>query len=159
MLTSRADLAIAESVRLIQDLARKRTSSALARLAAKMASNMHGAGQFDKIEGLIRDMISKLEAEADADASRKSWCDRNLADASRQKSGKTAEVAKLTSRIDVIPARSAQLQSEVAALQDELANLAKSPDLDTALMIISGYDKELIMTDDLGQSLPIMSIV
>ena len=44
-------------------------------------------------------------------------------------------------------------------MQDELANLAKSPDLDTALMIISGYDGELIMTDDLGQSLPIMSIV
>ena len=109
MLTSRADLAIAESVRLIQDLARNRTPSALARLAAKMASNMHGAGQFDKIEGLIRDMISKLEAEADADASRKSWCDRNLADASQQKSDKTAEVAKLTSRTDVVPARSAQL--------------------------------------------------
>ena len=74
-----------------------------------MTSSMHGPGQFDKIKGLIRDMISKLEAEADADASRKSWCDRNLADASQQKSDKTAEVAKLTSRIDVIPARSAQL--------------------------------------------------
>merc|ERR1719245_1626113 len=91
-----------------------------------MTSTMHGGGQFDKIKGLIRDMIAKLEGEADADASRKSWCDRNLADANQQKSDKTAEIAKLTSRIDVMSARSAQLKSEVAALQGELANLAKS---------------------------------
>merc|ERR1719195_1806928 len=91
-----------------------------------MTSSMHGGGQFDKIKGLIRDMIAKLEGEADADASRKSWCDRNLADANQQKSDKTAEIAKLTSRIDVMSARSAQLKSEVAALQDELAKLAKS---------------------------------
>merc|ERR1740129_2466947 len=91
-----------------------------------MTSSMHGGGQFDKIKGLIRDMISKLEGEADADASRKSWCDRNLADANQQKSDKTAEVSKLTSRIDVMSARSAQLKAEVAALQGELAKLAKS---------------------------------
>jgi len=125
-LTSKADLAIVESVRLVRDLARKEKSSALALLAARMTSSMHGGGQFDKIKGLIRDMISKLESEADADASRKSWCDRNLADANQQKSDKAAEIAKLTSRIDVKSARSAQLKSEVAALQGELAKLAKS---------------------------------
>merc|ERR1719284_672263 len=126
MLTSKADLAIFESVRLVRDLARKEKSSALALLAARMTSSMHGRGQFDKIKALIRDMISKLEGEADADASRKSWCDRNLADANQQKSDKTAEIAKLTSRIDVMSARSAQLKSEVAALQGELAKLAKT---------------------------------
>merc|ERR1740121_1581747 len=92
-LTSTADLAIFESVRFVRDLARKENSSALTLLAARMTSSMRGGGQFDKIKGLIRDMISKLEGEADADASRKSWCDRNLADANQQKSDKTDEIA------------------------------------------------------------------
>merc|ERR1719464_2534770 len=126
MLTSKADLAIFESARLVRDLARKENSSELTLLAARMTSTMHGGGQFDKIKGLIRDMIAKLEGEADADASRKSWCDRNLADAHQQKSDKTDEIAKLTSRINLMSARSTQLKSEVAALQEELANLAKS---------------------------------
>merc|ERR1719401_1166779 len=96
-----------------------------------MTSSIRGGGQFDEIGGLIRDMIERLEGEADADASRKAWCDRNLADANQQKSDKTAEIAKITSRIDVMSARSAQLKSEVAALQEELAKLAKSQlDLD-----------------------------
>merc|ERR1719512_422546 len=93
MLNSKADLAIFESARLVRDVARKENSSALTLLAARMTSSMHGGGQFDKIKGLIRDMISKLEGEADADASRKSWCDRNLADAEQQKSDKTDEIA------------------------------------------------------------------
>merc|ERR1712039_676373 len=38
----------------------------------------------------------------------------------------TGEISKLTSRINVMSARSAQLKSEVAALQGELAKLAKS---------------------------------
>merc|ERR1740123_2888165 len=71
-------------------------------------------------------MITKLEGEADADASRKTWCDRNLADAHQQQSDKTDEISKLTSRIDLMSARSTQLKSEVAALQGELAKLAKS---------------------------------
>merc|ERR1719464_1681959 len=125
-LASKADLAIDESVRLIRDLARKQNSSALALLAARMTSSSRGGGQFDKIKGLIRDMIAKLEGEADADASRKSWCDRNLADAHQRKSDKTDEIAKLTSRINLMSARSTQLKSEVAALQGELAKLAKS---------------------------------
>merc|ERR1719464_2060941 len=91
-----------------------------------MTSTSSGSGQFDKITGLIRDMIAKLEGEADADASRKSWCDRNLADAHQQKSDKTDEISKLTSRINLMSARSNQLKSEVAALQGELAKLAKS---------------------------------
>merc|ERR1719517_44700 len=91
-----------------------------------MTSSIRGGGQFDKIKGLIRDMISKLEGEADADASRKAWCDRNLADTHQQKSDKTDEISRLTSRINVMSARSTQLKSEVAALQGELANLAKS---------------------------------
>jgi len=127
-LSSGAKSVIFESVRLVRDLARKEKSSKLTQLAARMTSASHSssAGQFEKVKGLIRDMISKLEGEADADASRKAWCDRNLADANQQKSDKTNEISKLSSRINLMSARSTQLKSEVAALQGELSKLAKS---------------------------------
>merc|ERR1719203_166607 len=97
-------------------------------LANKMSSQMHSGGgdQFQKIKGLIRDMISKLEGEEETDASQKAWCDRNLADTRQRKSEKMSEIAKLTSRIDLMSSKSAQLKAEVAELQDQLAKLAKS---------------------------------
>jgi len=98
----------------------------LTQLAAKMISSMHGADQFKKVKGLIRDMIARLEAEAAADAAKKAWCDRNLADSRQKKSEKTKEIAKLTTRIDKNTATSSQLKEEVATLQGQLAKLAQS---------------------------------
>merc|ERR1719401_120009 len=91
-------------------------------------SVMHsGSGdQFKKIKGLIRDMIAKLEAEAEADASKKAWCDRNLADTRQKKAEKNAEISKLTTRIDRASSKSAQLKGEISALQEALAKLAQS---------------------------------
>merc|ERR1719499_405187 len=125
-LTSGSDLAVLESVRLVRDLGEKQHSHALTQLAAKMTAAMHAKDQFKKIKGLIRDMIDRLESEAEADASRKSWCDRQLADTRQRESEKVAEIAKQTSRIDFMDANSAQLKSEVAALQGQLAALAQS---------------------------------
>jgi len=127
-LASGADLAIFESVRFVRDLAQKQHSHVLAQLAAKMTSVMHTSGgdQFKKIKDLIRDMIAKLEREADADASKKAWCDRNLADTRQRKSEKTDEISKLTTKIDVMSSKSAQLKAEIAALQGQLAKLAQS---------------------------------
>jgi len=127
-LASGADLTIFESVRFVRDFAQKQNSRALAQLAVKMTSVMHGSGrdQFKKIKGLIRDMIAKLEREAEADASKKAWCDRNLADARQRKSEKTNEISKLTTKIDMMSSKSAQLKGEVAALQEQLAKLAQS---------------------------------
>merc|ERR1719221_74439 len=119
-----SDSAIADSVKFVRDLAGKHHSNALAQLAAKMTSAMHGADQFKKVKGLIRDMISRLEEEAAADASKKAWCDRQLADTRQKKTEKTNEIAKLTTRIDKMSATSAQLKEQIAALQGQLAKLA-----------------------------------
>merc|ERR1719277_614849 len=86
-----------------------------------------GSGDpFSKIKGLIADMIDKLEAEASADATKKAYCDKELKETNTKKSEKTAEIEKLSTRIDQASATSAKLKAEVAALQDELAKLAKS---------------------------------
>merc|ERR1711920_1035269 len=125
-LTSRTDLASLEVVRLIRDLARKQGSGALMQLASKMSSAMHSKDPFSKVKGLISDMVARLEQEASADATKKAYCDKELAETNTKKEEKSSEIAKLSTRIDRMVARSAQLKNEVGALQNQLAKLAKS---------------------------------
>merc|ERR1719401_3268476 len=86
----------------------------------------NGQDPFAKIKGLISDMIARLENEADADASHKAYCDKELGETNVKHADKTAEIEKLSTSIDQMTARSAQLKEEVARLQKELAELAAS---------------------------------
>jgi len=100
--------------------------------AAHMGTQSESRDVFAKIKGLIVDMISRLEAEADADATRKSYCDKELRESNEKKNDKTAEIKKQTTRIDRMAARSSALKDDVASLQSELARLAKAQsDMDT----------------------------
>jgi len=111
--------------RFIRNLADKHP--ALAQLASEMAM-LHGSQDdiFAKVKVLISDMISKLEEEAEADATKKAYCDKELAYNDEKKANKDAEIAKLTSQIDQMSAKSAQLKEQVATLGKELAEIASS---------------------------------
>merc|ERR1719281_836484 len=118
------------AVRFIRQLAKNQKSPALAQLASRMAStirfsNGNQADIFAKVKGLIRDMIEKLEAEAEADATKKAYCDKELAETNQKKDDKTAEIEKLGAKIESSKAKSAKLKEEVATLQKELAALVK----------------------------------
>merc|ERR1712039_303017 len=91
---------------------------------AMRSSAAQGADPFGKVKGLIADMIEKLESEAEADATHKAYCDKELAESNQKKADKEGEIAKLSTKIDQMNARSAQLKSEVAGLQKALAELA-----------------------------------
>jgi hypothetical protein len=128
-ISSRADLAGFEAVRLVRDLARKENAPLLAQLAARMGSVIrsgNGDNVFAKVEELIRDMITRLEEEAGADATEKAYCDKELAESKAKKEDKEAEIEKLTTSIDQMSAKSATLKEQVAALQKGLAELASS---------------------------------
>merc|ERR1719271_2039410 len=77
-MSSGTDLASFEAVRFVRDLAQKQKSTALAQLASRMVTAMRsGSGDpFAKVKGLISDMIEKLLAEAEADATEKAYCDK-----------------------------------------------------------------------------------
>merc|ERR1719394_1546632 len=109
------------------DLARKQNSKSLAQLASRIsAMSRSGEVPFEKIKGLIADMIERLESEGEADASHKAYCDKELHEATVKHDDKTAEIEKLSTAIDQMSSRKAVLEEEVATLMKELADIAKS---------------------------------
>merc|ERR1711972_843088 len=83
-LKARSDLARAEVVTLVKKLADKHHSTALSQLASRIAAVMRfgttgGADPFGKIKSLIADMITKLEKEAQSEATEKAYCDEQMA--------------------------------------------------------------------------------
>jgi len=130
-LQSRTDLVNSEVVTLVKKLARDQHSAALNQLASRISAVVKyggrgGADPFAKIKGLISDMIGKLEAEAEAEATEKAYCDEQMAKTEAKKSELEATIAKLTSKIDKAASKSAELKEEVRELQKELAELASS---------------------------------
>merc|ERR1719203_833675 len=130
-LASGSDLAKAEAVRFVRDLARKSKSTALAQLASRMSSAMRlgaaaGEDPFAKVKGLITDMIATLESEAEEDASHKAYCDKEMSEANAKKDELTAESDKLSTKIAQNKAASAKLKEAVATLQQELAGMARA---------------------------------
>merc|ERR1719456_61297 len=128
---SGADLAKFEAVRFIRDLARKNKAPALAQLASRISSAMRlgaaaGEDPFAKVKGLITDMIATLESEAEADATQKAYCDKEMSETNAKKDDLTAESDKLSTKIAQDKAASAKLKEEVATLQQELADMAKA---------------------------------
>jgi len=130
-ISTRADLVNFETARFVKELARKQHSTELAQLASRISSTVRFNGGsradiFGKIKGLISDMISKLEEEAEGDATEKAFCDKELGETNMKKDDKTAEIEKLSAKIDKMSAKSKQLKDEVATLQEELAKLTTS---------------------------------
>jgi len=130
-LNSAEDLANFEAVRLVRDLARKTGDAALTQLAARMAAAVRhadagSADPFSKVKELIKGMIETLLGDAQADASHKAYCDKELGESAEKKAEKTATIDKLSTQIDSMTAKSSQLKEQAAKLQKELADLASS---------------------------------
>merc|ERR1719324_1100256 len=93
---------------------------------AMRASSQSDEDIFGKVKGLIRDMIEKLLKDAQADATEKAFCDKEMAETAAKKADKESAIEKLSTKIDAQNAKSAKLKAEVAELEKELAALAKS---------------------------------
>merc|ERR1719199_1143000 len=129
-LQSSTDLKNAEVTNVIKKLARDNHSAALAQLASRIGAVMRfgaadGDDVFSKVKGLISDMIAKLQQEAESEATEKAYCDEEMSKTSAKKDELEGVVSRLTSKIDLAAAKSAELKSEVKTLSAELAALAK----------------------------------
>merc|ERR1719210_2713292 len=115
---------------MVKRLAQKHHSAALAQLASRMSAVIRfgatgGADPFGKVKGLISDTISKLEKEAQGEATEKAYCDEQMSKTEAKKEELEDDNEKLTSKIDKAAAKSAGLKADVKELQAELAALAK----------------------------------
>merc|ERR1719253_2433332 len=90
------------AARFVRDLANKQHSRVLAQLAVNMAAAMRSgeADPFAKVKGLISSMIEKLLSEAQADATEKAYCDKEMAETEAKKADKEAAIEKLSTQID-----------------------------------------------------------
>merc|ERR1719387_1028891 len=106
-------------------------SAALAQLASRINAvarygGKDGADPFAKVKGLISDMITKLEKEAEAEATEKAYCDEEMAKTEAKKAELEEALALLGNKIDKAASRSAALKEEVVELEKELSKLAKT---------------------------------
>jgi hypothetical protein len=130
-MSTRSDEAKFRAVRYIHGLARKLHSAVLMQLADRMAAastlaSTAGEDPFAKIKGLIGDMIEKLMKEAEAEAAKKGYCDKEMSETETKKTDLETEIEKLSTKIEKMSAESKKLKEEVAILSKELADLAKS---------------------------------
>merc|ERR1712129_607042 len=108
-------------------LAEKQHFPALAQLTMRMDAAIRNSDDpFAKVKGLIQEMIETLEAQAEADATEKAYCDKELAESNAKEDEKTNEIKKLSTKIDSMTSRAAQLKAEVAELEESLSALAKA---------------------------------
>merc|ERR1719169_199362 len=70
-------------------------------------------------------MIAKLEKQAEEEATEKAYCDEEMSKTEAKKSELEGVISKLTSKIDLAAAKSAELKGEVKVLGAELAKIAK----------------------------------
>merc|ERR1719215_2437167 len=129
--SSRKDIAGQHVVTLVQRLAVKQNSDSLKKLASRISAVIrYGIGgktkdPFQKVKGLLNEMIKKLEREQSSDASEKEYCDREMkkTKAKREELGDDSEGLKTD--IDQAASASTKLKSQVKDTQFELLTLAK----------------------------------
>jgi len=114
----------------VQKLAKTDGTEELAQLLVRIKTTMgqaelDGDDPFAKVKGLIQDMIEKLVAEAQKEASHKAFCDEEMSETKAKKEDKEDELDTLGTKIDQATAKIAKLKEEVATLEKELAEIAK----------------------------------
>jgi len=113
---------------MIRRLAKRHHSAALAQLASQVSavlrlSSGSSDGPFAKVKGLIEQLMAKLEAEAASESKEKAFCDSEMAKTNEKKEELDEELEKLTTKIDVDAAASANLKSEVQELTEAIHSL------------------------------------
>jgi len=104
----------------LKELSHEYNSYALMDLVSKAASD-----PFEKIRGLIGDMVAKLESEAAEEATQKAFCDEEMGKSNKAKDTKSMRADKLQSRMDTAATTKATLEDNIKDLSEEVAALDK----------------------------------
>eukprot|EP00746_Dinoflagellata_sp_MGD_P163823 gnl/MRDRNA2_/MRDRNA2_92076_c0_seq1.p1 gnl/MRDRNA2_/MRDRNA2_92076_c0~~gnl/MRDRNA2_/MRDRNA2_92076_c0_seq1.p1 ORF type:complete len:729 (+),score=226.84 gnl/MRDRNA2_/MRDRNA2_92076_c0_seq1:63-2189(+) len=100
------------------------SSPTLSMLAVKVQLEL-GKDHFVKVRGMIKDLIEKLEADAESEAGQKSFCDENMAKATSDRDAAIGNVETQTANIDQAESTLAKLVEEIDELGNSIADLRK----------------------------------
>merc|ERR1719428_1865299 len=81
---------------------------------------------FVKVRGIIKDFIAKLEADAEAEAETKSFCDKDMVAAINDRDDATAAIEKHTTKISSIETKLRVLADEIKVLGEQISELYKA---------------------------------
>merc|ERR1719443_1125130 len=84
------------------------------------------ADHFVKVRGLIKDLIQKLEDDAEAEATQKGFCDKEMADAVRNRDQANAALEVAVGNINKLTSEKASLEKEIKDLEQAIADNLKS---------------------------------
>jgi len=131
--------ATVDALRILRKSAAHLESSALSIVAMKIELS---ADHFAKVRSIIKDLISRLEADALAEASTKGYCDANMAAAVSARDMASATIEDKAARISVLSASRQQLRREIATKSQEKADHEKALSELTELRSIERADNQ-----------------
>jgi hypothetical protein len=105
-------------VEFLQDRAKKLGSKYLALIATRATED-----PFGKVKKMIKDLITKLMEEANAEADQHAYCETELATNKQTREIKSSEVDELTAELEKQNALLEKLTEEIAQLSDEVAEI------------------------------------
>jgi len=109
-------------------LASDRKSFVFAQLASMAASD-----PFEKIRGLINDMIEKLLKEAQEAATHEAFCQEEMGKTKKSQEDKSMKLDKFTARVDESTSKLAELTEAIKTLEAEVGEIDKATAEATAI--------------------------
>lgn len=80
------------------------------------------ADHFKKVRDLIKDMVARLEEEAEAEASQKGWCDEEMASATSKRDENQGRIESENASIIMAKSTVEKLSEEITILGQEIAD-------------------------------------
>merc|ERR1719443_1965921 len=108
-------------VQIFKGISANRHSFVFAQLA-----NMAAADPFEKIKGLINDMIEKLLKEAQEAATHEAFCQEEMGKSKKAQEDKTMKLDKFSTRVDEASSKVAELTESIKKLEAEVAEIDKA---------------------------------
>jgi len=105
-------------------------SAAIATLLVKIRDS---PSPFAKVKQMIQDLVARLVAEAEDEASQKAWCDEEMASTTADRDDAQLELEGLNALHTEKSALSDQLTDQINTLSQELADLQKALNEETVL--------------------------
>merc|ERR1719333_1423137 len=105
----------------LQKQARSLKSDTLGTLMIQMKED-----HFVKVRGMIKDMISKLEADAAAEGDQKAWCDTEMEKATSKRDENIGNIEGDLAAKTKAESNIAKLKEEIQTLTEEIAEATKS---------------------------------